>query len=100
MRDPSHTVAPSKTQMAKLVVDAGIAMERMETRDVEVDFQRWVEVTGTKADKMAILKEKLMKDINEGAETGMRPFMKNDSLKFLQVWSIMIGMKPSGTKRT
>lgn len=99
MRDPSHTVAQSKTQMAKLLLDAGIATERVETRDVEVDFQRWVQLTGTKAEIVEALKEKLTKNIDEGSETGMRPFMKNDSLKFLQVWSIIIGMKTSSTKR-
>jgi ubiquinone/menaquinone biosynthesis C-methylase UbiE len=100
MRDPSHTVALSKNQMAKLLVNAGIATERIDTRDVQVDFQRWVGMTGTKAETVAVLKEQLMKDMNEGSQTGMRPFMANDSLKFLQVWSIIIGIKTSSTKRT
>ena len=39
LRDPSHTMALSKTQMKKLLADAGIAIERIETRDVEVDFK-------------------------------------------------------------
>jgi len=60
---------------------------------VEVDFQRWVQMTGTKVESLEALKEKLMKDIPGGSETGMRPFMINNSLKFLQVWSVVIGMK-------
>jgi len=98
LRDPSHTMALSKTQMAKLFADAGIVIERVETRDVEVDFQRWVQMTGTKVESVEVLKEQLMKDINEGSVTGMRPFIVNASLKFLQVWSIFIGVKTSNTK--
>ena len=36
-----------------------------------------------------------MKDIGNGSKTGMRPFMKNDLLKFLQVWSVIYGTKVS-----
>ena len=91
LRDPSHTVALSKTQLKKLLADAGIAVERIETTDVEVDFLKWVQMTGTKPGTVELLKEELMKDINGGSKTGMRPFLESGSLKFLQVWSIMIG---------
>jgi len=100
LRDPSHTAALSKTQMAKLLVEAGMAIERIETRDVEVDFQRWVQMTGTKPESVEVLEGELMKDIADGRETGMRPYMINDSLTFLQVWSIFIGIKASGTNPT
>jgi ubiquinone/menaquinone biosynthesis C-methylase UbiE len=93
LRDPSHTMALSKRQMKKLLSGAGIAVERMETRDVEVDFLRWVQMTGTKSETVELLKEELMKDINDGSQTAMRPFLKSGFLKFLQVWSIIIGKK-------
>jgi len=94
-RDPSHTVALSQTQMEKLLADAGVAVERVETRDVEVDFLRWVQMTGTKSETIELLKEELMKDINDRSKTGMRPFLESGSLKFLQVWSIIIGKNTS-----
>jgi hypothetical protein len=100
LRDPSHTVALSQTQIEKLLADAGIAVERIETRDVEVDFLRWVQMTGTKSEIIEFLKDELMKDINDGSKTGMRPFLDSGSLKFLQVWSIIIGKNISNTKRT
>ena len=93
LRDPSHTVALSKRQMKELLADAGIVLERIDTRDVEVDFLRWVQMTGTTSETVEVLKEKLMKDINDGSKTAMRPFLASGSLKFLQVWSIMIGKK-------
>ena len=93
LRDPSHTVALSKRHMKRLLADAGVAVGRIETRDVEVDFLRWVQMTGTKAETVKFLKEELMKDINDGSKTAMRPFLESGSLKFLQVWSIIIGKK-------
>ena len=99
-RDPSHTVAHSKTQMKELLTHAGIVVEKIETRDVEVDFLRWVQMTGTKSETIVLLKEELMKDINDGSKTGMRPFLESGSLKFLQVWSIIIGKNISNPERT
>jgi ubiquinone/menaquinone biosynthesis C-methylase UbiE len=100
LRDPSHTVAQSAKQMKKLLMDSEIQVEKIETRDVEVDFQRWVEMTGTKPETVELLKEELMKDIDNGFKTGMRPFMENGSLKFRQVWSIFIGKNIASTART
>ena len=93
LRDPSHTLALSKKQMAKLLSDAGIVIETVEIRNIEVDFQRWVQMTETKPETIEILREELLKDLNDGSKTGMRPFMKHGDLKFLQVWSVIIGMK-------
>ena len=95
LRDPSHTVALSKKQMENLFLDAGVAIEKFETRDIEVDFQRWVQMTGTQPETVEMLKEELMKEINGGSKTGMRPFMKNGDLKFLQVWAVILGKKLS-----
>jgi len=99
-RDPSHTVALSRTKMEKLFADVGLAIEGIETRDVEVDFLRWVQMTGTKSGTIEFLKEELMKDINDGLNTGLRPFLESSSLKFLQVWSIIMGLKAPSLERT
>ena len=100
LRDPSHTVALSKKQMEEILTEVGIAVEKIETRDVVVDFQKWVQMTQTKPEIVEVLKDELMKDISDGSRTGMRPFLENDALKFLQVWSVIIGTKTSKTKRT
>jgi ubiquinone/menaquinone biosynthesis C-methylase UbiE len=100
LRDPSHTVALSKTRMKSLLAKAGIVVEEIETRDVEVDFLRWAQMTGTNPETIEFLKEELMKDIDGGSKTGMRPFLESGTLKFLQEWSIMIGKTISSTERT
>jgi hypothetical protein len=99
-RDPSHTLALSEKQMVKKLLDAGVAVERIVVRDIEVDFQRWVGLTGTKGETVETLKEVLMKDIDNGSKTGMRPFIRNDQLKFLQVWAVVYGTKISKPGRS
>src|SRR5690349_10057242 len=56
LRDPSHTLALSKLQMERLLAEAGIVVESLETRDVEVDFERWVQLTGTQPETVEILR--------------------------------------------
>jgi ubiquinone/menaquinone biosynthesis C-methylase UbiE len=92
-RDPSHTMALSKQQMERIVAQVGIFVEKIEIRDVEVDFQRWVQMTETKAETVKLIREELLKDVDHGSKTGMRPFLKNGDLKFLQVWSVIVGTK-------
>ena len=93
LRDSSHSIALSKKQIEKLLSTVGVVIEKFEIRDVEVDFQRWVQMTVTKLETVKRLKEELLKEIGGGSKTGMRPFMKNGALKFLQVWAVVLGMK-------
>ena len=89
----AETFALSKKHMAKLLSDAGLVVDKFDLRDIEVDFRRWVQMTETSPDAVEIIKEELLKDVSGGSKTGMRPFMKNGELKFLQVWSVVIGIK-------
>lgn len=93
LRDPSHSMALSKTQMNKLLAETGIAVEKIVTRDVEVNFQRWAQMTDIRPESIEVLQEELMKDIRGDSKTGMRPFMENGQIKFLQVWSMIVGRK-------
>jgi hypothetical protein len=85
--------ALSFTQMKKLLVNAGINIEKVETSNVVVDFLKWVHMTGTPLETVDVLQEQLLKDIGDGSKTGMRPFMQNGSLKFMQIWSVFVGRK-------
>jgi SAM-dependent methyltransferase len=95
LRDPSHTTALSEKQMIELLEEAGVAVEKIEIRDIEVDFQRWVQMTVTEPATVETIRKALLDDIDEGSQTGMRPFLKNEQLKFLQVWTVMYGTKIS-----
>ena len=100
LRDPSHTMALSKSGMTKLLKDSGLVVNTIEIQDVEVDFQRWVQMTGTDSETIETLQNELSKDIEDGTQTGMRPFIKDCVLKFLQIWSVFIGTKLSREQRS
>ena len=100
LRDPSHTVALTKAEMERILRVSGVAVKKIETQDVAVDFERWVQMTGTDLETKEHIRKELTKDIGGRTKTGMRPFMENGSLKFLQIWSIVIGTKTSKGQRT
>jgi ubiquinone/menaquinone biosynthesis C-methylase UbiE len=93
LRDPSHTMALSRQQMEKMMTEAGIFIEKIKIQDIEVDFQRWVQMTETKVETAEVIRDRLLKEIDGSTKTGMRPFLKNGALKFLHVWSIIVGTK-------
>lgn len=93
LRDPSHTIALARSQMVKVLEDVGITVDSIETREVVVDFQRWVQMTKVVEETVNTIRTELLKDISDGTRTGMRPFFENGVLKFMQVWSIVLGRK-------
>ena len=99
LRDPSHTIAMSKSGMARLLIESGLVINTIDIQDVEVDFQRWVQMTGTDPETIETLQSELLKDIEDGTRTGMRPFIKDGVLKFIQIWSVVIGKKISTEQR-
>lgn len=93
LRDPSHTIALPRLQLETILAEVGISVEKSERREIEVDFQRWVQMTETKLETANFIQDKLLKDLEDGSRTGMRPFIKSGELKFLHVWSIFVGTK-------
>jgi SAM-dependent methyltransferase len=94
LRDPSHTTALTRTQLLSSMEDAGLSIRLVDMRDISVKFQQWVEMTGTAPDTAATIRGALEQDIEGGQKTGMRPYREAGNLRFLQVWSVVIGMKP------
>ena len=95
LRDPSHTTALTRAQLINIMEGAGLSINQIDMRDITVDFQRWVEMTGTDKQTDATIRRELEQEIEGGKKTGMRPYREDGLLKFLQVWSVIIGMKSS-----
>lgn len=93
LRDPSHTTAFTRAQMAAAMEAAGIVLSSTDTRDIVVDAERWMEMTGTPAQAAEAIRYALHEDIVGGQPTGMRPFLNDGNLKFLQSWSVWYGTK-------
>jgi SAM-dependent methyltransferase len=94
LRDPSHTVALTREQLAKAMEGAGLSISHADARDITVDFVRWVETTGTDQETRSAIRRELGREIAGNGRTGMRPFTEDDRLRFMQVWSVFISTKP------
>ncbi len=95
LRDPSHTTALTRTQVIRSMQEAGLSMTLVDTRDIPVDFHRWVAMTGTDPQTTATIQQALEQELDGGPATGMRPYQERDVLGFLQVWAVLIGTKAS-----
>lgn len=91
MRDPSHTRALTKEQLTRAMERAGLVVTRHHTRDVEVDFARWVGMTGVDEPTVRAIEDELEREIAGGDRTGMRPFFVAGALEFRQVWAVLVG---------
>jgi len=86
LRDPSHTAALTKKQLIHLMETNGLTIQQIETRDVHVDFDQWIEMTETDQQTNITIRNKLNEELQGGAKTGMRPYLHDEALKFIQTW--------------
>lgn len=79
--------------MGRVLGRAGLTVATLETKDIVVDFRKWIQMTKTPTETAKRIQEALLEDVGDGTKTGMRPFTENNELKFWQVWSIFLGRK-------
>ena len=91
LRDPSHTKALTQAQLVDIMKEAGLSITRIDARNIPVDFQRWVAMTGADVKRTTAIRNELEQELDGGHKTGMRPYREDGRLKFLQVWSVIIG---------
>ena len=90
MRDPSHTRALTAADLGTLVEASGRPIRRRIARDVEVDFNPWLALTGTPLPTRKAITEALERELAGGSATGLRPRERAGRLSFLQTWQIVL----------
>jgi ubiquinone/menaquinone biosynthesis C-methylase UbiE len=95
LRDPSHTIAATFSEINKMIKKARLSIRFKDFRDIEVDLHRWMDMTNTKREVKKEIENALTDEINGGEATGMRPFIEDNTIKFMQTWAIIIGEKIS-----
>ncbi|MDX1604906.1 MAG: class I SAM-dependent methyltransferase [Candidatus Competibacterales bacterium] len=91
LRDPSHVKALTKDQLIETLKTAGISVQRIETRDIHVDFQKWFTMANARPENKQIIYNELIHEIRDGNKTGMRPYLRENTLMFTQLWCIAMG---------
>ena len=93
LRDPSHVRALSKGELENLMKSAGLQILRQASRDVPVEVDRWLDLTATEAEARQKIVKLLTAELEGKCVTGMRPFIKDQKLRFTQTWAIILGAK-------
>ena len=93
LRDPSHVRALAADEVPQLMLETGLKIVHRSSRDVEVDLDRWLDLTHAGPAARETIREALTQDIHGLKTTGMRPYMRDHELKFLHAWHIVVGLK-------
>jgi hypothetical protein len=80
-------------ELQRLVRGAGLNIVRTSHRNVEVDLNRWLDLTGAAPVARATIRDALDQDMQGLRTTGMRPYMGEQGLQFLHAWLIVVGVK-------
>ncbi|MCP3965664.1 MAG: methyltransferase domain-containing protein [Lentisphaerae bacterium] len=95
LRDPSHTYCLTHEKLQNLFIDSGLLIVRNESRDLSVEFETWYNM-GSMSDNLEVkntIINALENELKGGEKTGMRPYMKDGKLHFLQAINIIVGKK-------
>jgi SAM-dependent methyltransferase len=93
LRDPSHVRALAADELPRLLQETGLDIVHRSFRDVEVDLDRWLDLTRAGPAARETIREALIQDLQSLKTTGMRPYMRDQKLKFLHTWHIVVGLK-------
>jgi ubiquinone/menaquinone biosynthesis C-methylase UbiE len=93
LRDPSHTRCLTIAELRTALNDAGLTKVEMASRNIEVNLNSWMDLTGAGADVRQIVQEELTGELEGKQITGMRPFRKDGQLMFTQTWTTVVGVK-------
>jgi ubiquinone/menaquinone biosynthesis C-methylase UbiE len=93
LRDPSHLRALTADELHRLMREAGLAIVHTVSRDVEVHLDLWLDLTRAAPEARQSIHKALTQELQGLKVTGMRPYMRDQELKFLHAWLIVVGMK-------
>ena len=77
LRDLSHTTALTRAQLINTMEGAGLSINQIDMRNIMVDFQRWIEMTGTDKQTEATIRRELEQEIEGSKKTGMQPYIED-----------------------
>lgn len=93
LRDPSHLRALTADELPRLMLEAGLEVVRTVPRDVEVHLDRWLDLTRATPEARQAIRAALTQDLEGVQTTGMRPYIREQALKFLHAWLVVVGTK-------
>lgn len=95
LRDPSHTTALCQSELLRIMKHSGLELEFLSSQEIEVDLQSWMGLTQTPPEIKEKITQNLSTELSGGLPTGMRPFVEEGKIKFLQTWVVVMSRKVS-----
>jgi ubiquinone/menaquinone biosynthesis C-methylase UbiE len=93
LRDPSHAVALTEEELARLLEDAGATIVHRTAHDQRLDVERWLRQAEPPAEAAEQIRAELEAELDGGRPTGMRPLRDDGRLLLTQRWAILVGEK-------
>jgi SAM-dependent methyltransferase len=93
LRDQTHTEALSLEALTNLLGQLGAPVTRHSTIDVEMSANAWLASSQTPPERAEQVRVAWQAEIDGGPVTGMRPFMRDDKLRFMHTWAVVVGTK-------
>jgi ubiquinone/menaquinone biosynthesis C-methylase UbiE len=94
LRDPSHTTMLTLDGLVDLVERTGLAVQDVQTRDVDRPLAPWLAQTEAGEDVVARVGEELRAELAGGAVTGFRPREDDGGLHFAQRFAAVTAIGP------
>jgi SAM-dependent methyltransferase len=93
LRDPSHTVTLTRDELTDLLVHAKLTHIHCITREIKISVNKWLNHVSADEIVSEQIREYLMREIQGGEKTGLRPFIQADKLYFTQTLALIYGMR-------
>jgi ubiquinone/menaquinone biosynthesis C-methylase UbiE len=93
LRDPSHVRALTADELQRLMRTTGLTLVHTASRDVEVHLERWLDLTAAATEARQTIRTALTQDLQGTQTTGMRPYVRDEEVKFLHAWLVIVGIK-------
>lgn len=93
LRDPSHVKTCSKGELAALYEKHGYTLTKQDSVVFPVSLDAWFELTKAPDIVKFGVTVSLQAELQGGAATGFRPYIKDGALYFEQRWLTLIGIK-------
>jgi ubiquinone/menaquinone biosynthesis C-methylase UbiE len=94
LRDPSHVRALTAGELQGVMREAGLDIVHTSSREIDVHLDRWLDLTHTAPAVRETIRGALLQDLQGFKPTGMRPYVRDQELKFLHTWLVVVAVKP------
>lgn len=84
-----------QSELLRIMKHSGLELEFLGSREIKVDLQSWMGLTQTPPEIKEKITQNLSTELSGGLPTGMRPFVEEGKIKFLQTWVVVVSGKVS-----